>query len=53
MSWEKAITFTLRWEGGYTNHPADKGVDEHQERELRPVLAQSQAYACCRHNWTG
>ncbi len=25
MSWEKAITFTLRWEGGYTNHPADKG----------------------------
>lgn len=25
MSWEKAIAFTLRWEGGYTNHPADKG----------------------------
>lgn len=25
MSWERAINFTLRWEGGYTNHPADRG----------------------------
>lgn len=25
MSWDKAISFTLRWEGGLVNHPADKG----------------------------
>ena len=25
MSWERAIAFTLRWEGGYVNNPADKG----------------------------
>lgn len=25
MSWEKAIAFTLRWEGGYVNDPDDAG----------------------------
>jgi len=25
MSLDKALAFTLRWEGGYVNHPADKG----------------------------
>lgn len=25
MSFEKALTFTLRFEGGYSNHPADRG----------------------------
>ena len=25
MSWDRAIAFTLRWEGGYVNNPADKG----------------------------
>ncbi len=25
MSWDKAIKFTLRWEGGYVNHTVDKG----------------------------
>lgn len=25
MSWERAIAFTLRWEGGYVNNPADRG----------------------------
>lgn len=25
MSWERAIAFTLRWEGGYVNHKNDKG----------------------------
>lgn len=25
MSWAKAIDFTLKWEGGYVNNPADKG----------------------------
>lgn len=25
MSWERAIRFTLPWEGGYTNHPLDRG----------------------------
>ena len=25
MSWNRAIQFTLRWEGGYVNHPLDKG----------------------------
>ena len=25
MSFDKALAFTLRWEGGYVNHPADPG----------------------------
>lgn len=25
MSFDRAISFTLKWEGGYANHPADKG----------------------------
>ena len=25
MSFEKAVSFTLRMEGGYVNHPADRG----------------------------
>lgn len=25
MSLEEALKFTLRWEGGYSNHPLDKG----------------------------
>ncbi|EHL65472.1 glycoside hydrolase family 108 protein [Cloacibacillus evryensis] len=25
MSFNRAISFTLKWEGGYVNHPADKG----------------------------
>lgn len=25
MSFEKALKFTLQWEGGYVNHPADPG----------------------------
>lgn len=25
MSFDRAISFTLKWEGGYTNHPLDKG----------------------------
>lgn len=25
MSFERAIAFTLKWEGGYSNHPDDKG----------------------------
>lgn len=25
MTFEKALAFALRWEGGYSNHPADKG----------------------------
>ena len=25
MSFDRAISFTLKWEGGYVNHPADKG----------------------------
>ena len=25
MSWERAIRFTLPWEGGYVNNPADRG----------------------------
>lgn len=25
MSFEKALAFTLRWEGGYVNHPSDPG----------------------------
>lgn len=25
MSWDRAITFTLRWEGGYVNNPYDRG----------------------------
>ena len=25
MSWDKAITFALKWEGGYVNHKNDKG----------------------------
>lgn len=24
-NFDKALKFTLRWEGGYSNHPADKG----------------------------
>jgi lysozyme family protein len=23
--WDRSIAFTLKWEGGYVNHPADKG----------------------------
>ena len=25
MSWERAIGFSLPWEGGFADHPADRG----------------------------
>lgn len=49
MSWDRAIAFTLRWEGGYVNNPADKGGPTNRGI-TQGTLAAAYASGIVKHN---
>lgn len=59
MSFEKAIDFTLRWEGGYVNDPADPGGETkfgiskraYPAEDIRRLTLERARLIYCRDYW--